>query len=119
MRLEHAVDLFLIDVRTGRGLSESTCEAYGRALGALLETLGNVSAQNLDARAVQRHLARMESCGLAPSTRARSLSAIAGLLAYLRSEGVIASDPMGELQRPRKGRRIPRVLNLEQVFSEV
>ncbi len=117
MNLYLAIESFLAHLAVERGLAPSTIEAYGRDLAALVGSLGDVSVGRIDARALRRHFSRLEAQGQAASTRARAQSAISQLLAYLRGEGVLASDPLAELGRPRRGRRVPRVLSLEEVLA--
>jgi site-specific recombinase XerD len=66
---------------------------------------------------VRRFLDALEARGLAAPTRARALSAVARLFAYLRAEGVVAADPLRDVERPKRGRRVPRVLAVEEVAA--
>jgi integrase/recombinase XerD len=115
--LHTAIDAFLTHLAVERGLAAATLEAYGRDLAALAQSLGDVSVREINARVLRRHFAQLDARGCAPSTRARARSAVSGLLAFLRSEGLIASDPLAELGRPRRGRRIPRVLSQQEVTT--
>jgi integrase/recombinase XerD len=115
LNLDAAIESFLTHLAVERGLAPSTIEAYGRDLSSLAATTGEAEIAAVDAAAVRRHLDRLDRKGIGASTRARALSAIAGLLAFLRAEGLLASDPMADVERPRRGRRVPRVLSVEQV----
>ncbi len=115
MNLDSAIDSFLAYLAVERGLAPSTLEAYGRDLAALAGSLGDVSVAQIDARSLRRHFSRLEAQGHAASTRARAQSAISRLLAFLRGEGAMANDPLAELGRPRRGRKVPRVLSLQEV----
>ncbi len=115
MKLDRAIEAFLSHLAVERGLAASTVEAYGRDLTALAKTAGDVAVSALDPALMRRHLDRLAQDGLEASTRARSLSAISQLLRYLRSEGVLAADPLADVDRPRRGRRIPRVLSVGEV----
>jgi integrase/recombinase XerD len=48
--------------------------------------------------------------GLSARSRARALSAIRSLFAYLVREKILTHDPSREIRRPRLGRRLPRTL---------
>ena len=111
MQLTEAVDRFLIHVSVDRGLAESTREAYARDLGALVESLDDPPVAGIDARGIRRHIDRLERNGLAVPTRARSLSAITQLFSYLRAEGLVSSDPLADIERPRSRRPMPRVVS--------
>ena len=115
MNLHTAIDAFLTHIAVERGLATATIEAYGRDLAALAQSLGDVSVRGISARVLRHHFEQLEARGCAPSTRARARSAVSRLLAFLRSEGLLASDPLSELGRPRRGRRIPRVLSQREV----
>lgn len=119
MKLDHAIDAFLAHLAVERGLSQATVEAYGRDLTALAATLGDVGVGALDAAALRRHVERLAKRGLAGSTRARSLSAISRLLAWLRAERLLAHDPLADLERPKRSRKIPKVLSVEEVLALV
>ncbi len=117
MNLHSAIDSFLTHLAVERGLAPSTLEAYGRDLAALARSLGDVSVAAIDARSLRRHFSRLEAQGHAAVTRARAQSAISRLLAFLRGEGVLVNDPLAELGRPRRGRRVPRVLSGQEVTA--
>lgn len=115
MTYDAAVEAFLTHIAVERGLASATVEAYGRDLAQLGSEIGEGPVSRLDARVIRDHLAGLEARGCGPGTRARALSAIGQLLLFLRAEGVAASDPLADLPRPRRGRRIPRVLSREDV----
>ncbi len=119
MRLDAAIDAFLAHLAVERGLSQATIEAYGRDLAALATTLGDIEVASIDPRGLLGHIERLALRGLAGSTRARALSAIARLLAWLRAERLLAHDPMADLERPKQSRKIPQVLSVEEVLALV
>jgi integrase/recombinase XerD len=115
VRLDTGIDLYLDYLAVERGLAASTVEAYGRDLCAFAESVGSGQVRELRPADVRSHLERLERSGQGAATRARALSALSGLLAYLRSTGALDSDPLADVERPRRGRRVPRVLGLEEV----
>lgn len=115
MRAEVSVDAFLAHLDVERGLARATLQAYARDLAALLETTGAIDVSQIDAPRIRRHVERLEESGRSGSTRARALSAIAQWLGFLRREGLIESDPMADVHRPRRGRKVPRVLSVREV----
>ncbi len=119
MNLDAAIDAFLTHLAVERGLSDATVEAYGRDLASLAESLGGISVDRIDAEGLSRHLRELEERGCAAATRSRALSAISRLLAYLRAEGRITTDPLANLSRPKRGRHVPKVLSLEEVTALV
>jgi site-specific recombinase XerD len=119
VKLDLAIDAFLAHLAVERGLSQATVEAYGRDLAALAATLGDVGVGAIDAAGLRGHVERLAKRGLAGSTRARSLSAISRLLAWLRAERLIAHDPLADLERPKRSRKMPKVLSAEEVLALV
>jgi integrase/recombinase XerD len=115
VRLDTGIDLFLDYLAVERGLAASTVEAYGRDLCAFAESVGSRRVSDLGAADIRSHLERLERNGQGPSSRARALSALSGLLSYLRSTGELESDPLADVERPRRGRRVPRVLGPDEV----
>jgi len=115
LRLDSAIEAFRVHLEVERGLASSTVEAYVRDLAAFSDTAGEISLAELGTDLVLNHLARLEVGGRSGSTRARSLSAISQLLLFLRQEGLIQEDLLVDVQRPRRGRRVPRVLSVEEV----
>ena len=115
MRLDRAVDAFLTHLAVERGLSSATIDAYGRDLAALAQNEGECDVRALDAPRLRQHLIRLEERGISATSRNRALSAISQLLAFLRAENVLATDPLADLDRPKRGRRIPHVLGLKEI----
>ncbi len=112
-----ALDRFLAHLAVERGLAPATVEAYGRDLGRLLAEPDTGSLAALDAARLRRHLERLEASGLGPASRARALSAISRFLSFARAERLTGADPVAELRRPRRGRRVPRVLAQQEVLA--
>ncbi len=117
MKLDVAIEAFLSHLAVERGLAPLTLEAYGRDLAAFSGCVPDAEAGALAAADVRGFLAALEARGLAAPTRARALSALAGLFAYLRGEGLVATDPLREIERPKRGRRVPRVLAVAEVAA--
>lgn len=110
----HDADQALIDrfgemLAADRGSSPLTITAYGRDLAQLADhifpmALGDVAAGNL-----RQALAAM--AGLAASTQARKMAAIAGFFAFLEEEGLRDDNPALALARPVRQRPLPRLLS--------
>ena len=116
---------FLDYVTAEKGLASATRDAYQRDLEELKRTLGDPLVETIDADSIDVHLDRLTRDGvspkghprkgLSPRSRARALSAIGQLFAYLREEVGVSAHPLEDMERPRVGRRVPRVLSEEEI----
>ncbi len=111
--LDSAVDLFLQQVATERGLARNTVEAYGRDLRVFadaMEKRGRKTAADVARGDVVDYLDRLTRAGLAPTSRVRALSAVRGLFKFCLREGLIAENPTRDVRSSRNSRRVPKQL---------
>lgn len=101
------VDHFLAHLAPRR--SVATVRAYGADLRQLVLDLGENRAFTADA--LKRYLRAHAST---PVTRARKLSTLRTFAKYLKSQGVLASDPTDLLEAPFRRRNLPKALNTGQ-----
>ncbi len=104
-------------IATERGASRHTLDAYRRDLddySAFLAGEGRDVA-SADTDDVRGYLAALARRHLAPASVARRLSAIRQLHRFLYAEGKRKDDPAAVLEGPRRGRRLPKVLSVDQV----
>ena len=110
-----ALDRFITALEA-RDASPNTRRAYATAIGAYLDWL---ASRNVDWRAPARgelraYLAELGS-GHARSTVAQRLAALRAFYRFAGRNGLAAGDPWAALATPRLPRRLPRVLEVEQV----
>ena len=118
---EHLVLDFLAYLEFERGLSRNTLEAYRSDLlqfGRFLEAHGSdaVTATAVDVSDFLVELA--EGNGKPPSSPAtihRKAACLRSFYRHLRREGLRESDPTASITGPRRGRRLPKVLNRGEV----
>jgi len=121
--VDHAADDFLNYLATERGLAVNTLAAYGRDLAAFLDHLGErgtTGVGQLCQDDLTTFLDALQARGLSARSRARMLSAVRGLCAFLTREERIDDNPARELRPPRLGRRLPRSLpqrDIEQILE--
>lgn len=99
-----------------RDTSPHTQRSYATAIGAYLEWL---AARGVDWRVPSRtdlraYLAHLAGRGARSST-AQRLAAIRAFHRHAVREGVAPGDPWGAIATPRLPRRLPRVLELDQI----
>ncbi len=117
--VQHSSELALfLDMLTAeRGAAKHTIDAYSRDLAELLAHLAAKGAIAADATAdhLRAYLAALARKGLAPTSRARKLSAIRQFFRFLLAEGLRANDPSSAIDSPKLGRPLPKILSLAEV----
>ena len=113
--VDPALERFLRSL-AARDASLHTQRSYATAIGAYLDWL---AARGVDWRSPGRadlraYLARLAGRGARSST-AQRLAAIRSFHRHAAREGLAAGDPWGAIATPRLPRRLPRVLEIEQV----
>ncbi len=113
-----ALDSFLDYCRAEKGLSEATLQASDLDL----KRLRHWSEENdlpgpgaLHDAHLRLFLAKAAE-DLVASSRARLMSTIRSFFRFLLAEGMAFSDPTATIAIPRKGRKLPVILSVDQVF---
>jgi integrase/recombinase XerD len=106
---------FLLSLRA-RDASEHTIRSYDRTIGTYLDWLGE---RGVDWRAPGRTDLRAFLASLAGSAAKTSVSqrlaAIRSFHRWAARAGLAAGDPWGSIATPRLPRRLPRVLEIDQI----
>ena len=110
-----ALERFLLSLRA-KDASEHTLRSYATAVGAYLDWLAERGADwrspgRMDLRA---YLARLVGSG-ARSSVSQRLGAIRSFHRFAARAGLAAGDPWGLIATPRLPRRLPRVLEVDQI----
>jgi integrase/recombinase XerD len=100
-----------------RGAAAHTVEAYTRDLADFLAFLAakGKTAKTATTDHIRAYLAGLARKGLAPTSRARKLSAIRQFFRFLLGEGLRSGDPCSAIDSPRLGRPLPKILSLAEV----
>jgi integrase len=116
---ESELALFLDMLMAERGAAAKTIEAYTGDLGEFLAFLAikRKTARDASADTVRAYLAQLSRKGLAPTSRARKLSAMRQFFRFLLAEGIRADDPCSAIDSPKLGRPLPKLLSLAEVES--
>lgn len=112
------VDAYLDHLRVERALAKNTVEAYARDLGKLCihaEERGVDGPRKIDAALVSSFLVGLGHEGIGARSAVRHLSAVRGFTRFLQRERELDLDPCSLVERPRIGRRLPKVLNVGEV----
>ena len=115
--LEPYLDAFVAYLRSERGLSPRTVEAYARDLVEYLGALARARVGGPGAvrqEHVRGHLATLGR-RLSPRSQARHLAAIRMFHRFLVAERHAEADPTEQVETPRQARRLPIFLTLDEV----
>ncbi len=119
MDLDAAIDSFAFHLKVERNLSQNTLDAYTRDLRQFAEHCQDKGAdgdvRGIDALHISGFMKGLLDQGLKTRTVARKLSSVRGLFKHLRREEVIDKDPASKVDMPKYGRRVPKVLTLDEV----
>jgi site-specific recombinase XerD len=113
-----ALDAFAEDLRR-RAVAAKTSRAYAidSRQFARWATLHELTPASVDVRALRRYVAGLTSNGQAPSTIARKLASLRGLLAVQMAQGARTENPAELLSSPKRPQRLPRVLKADEVAT--
>jgi integrase/recombinase XerD len=109
--LERYVDHLVIE----KGLAANTIAAYRADLERYL-AYARRTHRDADERAtVRSYLEDLRRRGLKPATVGRHLASLRGYYRFRLAAGEIEADPTQAIEGPRRGRKLPSVLTLEEV----
>ncbi len=110
-------EAFLEMLAAERGAAANTLAAYARDLEDYGEFLGASASDALkcDANLIRAFLADLHARGLKASSAARRLSAIRQFHHFLFAENYRGDDPTAALEGPKRGRPLPKTMQVEEV----
>jgi integrase/recombinase XerD len=117
LRLSLEAEEFLSWLAVERGRATNTLAAYRRDLLAYERFLADrgLKLAGVGETDVQDYLAELRAGGRAPATVARALVALRSLHRFLLDEGLVASDPTGDVGAPKVPQGLPKALNEDEV----
>ncbi|MFA6450089.1 MAG: tyrosine recombinase XerC [bacterium] len=115
------IDRFIRHISINLGRSQNTVDAYSRDLNDFVrfcEKDGErAKPESVDLKLARRYLAELKRDGRARTTVARRVSALRTFFKYLKKEGVVEKNIFAMLEVPRREKKIPEHLFLEEVSS--
>ena len=117
MSAQRHIRQFLDMLAAERSAAQNTLEAYRRDLDDFAQFLARSHREIEQAAAadVTGYLRHVAESGLAPSSRARRLSAIRQFFRFLTAEGVLKESPAYGLSGPKKPLALPKTLSVAEV----
>jgi integrase/recombinase XerD len=102
-----------------RSLSSNSIEAYMNDVQKLFQYFESVRktphVKEITAADLKLFISWINELGMLPSTQARVVSGIKSFFDFLVLEQLIAEDPAALLETPRLSRKLPDVLNIEEI----
>ncbi|EJF76465.1 hypothetical protein ME7_01009 [Bartonella birtlesii LL-WM9] len=119
MKNAAVIDRFLEMMSAERGASDHTLAAYQHDLQWAQEVL---SSQSVSLFTAQKEdliglLSLMHTLGVAASSQARRLSTLRQFYQFLYAEGLRANDPSHDIDTPRQGRPLPKIIGEDAVIK--
>lgn len=99
------------------GNSRNTVESYGRDLKTLAEFLagrGVARPQDADRKLLRDFVFTLKELGLSPASIRRHVSAVRTYYRFLAGEGDLTDDPSDRLETPKRGRKLPDTLSVDE-----
>jgi integrase/recombinase XerD len=112
---DSAVDLFLDHVKVERGLSRNTVSAYARDLARFRQHCRLDNVERVETRHVLAYLVALAEAKMAVRSQARMLVTLRGFFRHLRAERLIERDPTQDVELPRIGRPLPKMMRENEI----
>ncbi|MBX6395060.1 MAG: site-specific tyrosine recombinase XerD [Alicyclobacillaceae bacterium] len=116
--MKKIIERFIRYLAIEKGLAQNTLASYQKDLlnyAAFLEQSGCRDWHESNRRLIVAYLAYLQKLGRAPATITRNLASIRSFYQFLTREGLLEADPTAQLDSPKAGKRLPRVLTVEEV----
>lgn len=116
--LAEPLERFIGHLSSERRQAALTCRHYQRdlhRLGAHLQDTGQARWDGLDQAGLRRYVAHLGRAGLGGRSIARHLSSIRRFYDFLLRERLVRDNPALDVRAPKSGRRLPGVVDVDQI----
>jgi len=119
MSWERYIKHFVSFLKIEKGLAENSVLAYQRDVTRLKEFAESMKLQVTDIKPahLKNLLLELHEMGISARSQARMISGIKQFFHFLILENVLDNDPGELLEMPRIGRKLPEVLEIEEIDS--
>jgi len=113
--MDRYIEKFLRYLEIEKGASPHTLANYRVDLASFNRFLGDLSLEKVDPLFLRRYLAELKSKNFAKRSIARRLSCLRSFFKFLCREGYLTHNPVSVLRSPKLDRKLPSVLEVEEV----
>jgi integrase/recombinase XerD len=108
---------FLSYIQVEKGLSANTLQSYKRDIERLKQWAEkkNKHVEQLERKDMREWIASMSREGLAPTSVARSVSAVRGFFSFLMLDGHVKRHPVEDIHTPQRHANLPKFLTEEEM----
>ena len=121
--MKEEINSFLNYLIVEKGFSENTLDAYRNDLQQLASFAGEEAAKqglipswvNFSRQAMLSYMLNLKERNYAATTIARKVAATRSFFGFLKSEGIVKTDPTENLSSPSVGKSLPKPITISQV----
>lgn len=116
--MNKSADAYIGFLRYEKGLAPNTCAAYQRDIQKLSRQVAGLDIEQWSALTVEHLrycLVTLNREGLSPRSLHRWLSVVRQFFDFLMREGVCQSNPGLQIQAPKRSKRLPDTLDVDQL----
>jgi integrase/recombinase XerD len=116
--VHHHIDLFMNYVAVEKHLADNSLASYGRDLRFFSEYLAKndiADLKTVSEKDILEFIFDLRKRKICSRSIARTLVAVRALFRFLIREKLMADDPAGRIEFPKKALRLPKTLSIEQV----
>lgn len=108
---------FIDYLKIERGYSENTTQAYEHDLAQYAKFLKPKKLEKSGREDIKNYLEHLHDRGYSVPSIERKLACLKSLFRFLVGEGVMEGDPAGDIQLPKKAKRLPKALSISETIK--
>jgi integrase/recombinase XerD len=111
--MQGRIPIFLEAARAEMDVADNTILAYSKDLQDFSDFLGRqrIDFEAISRKSIEDYLIRLNQLGLAPSTRARRLSAIRQFFRFAYEENWRTDNPAAQIKAPKRAKSLPKTMS--------
>jgi integrase/recombinase XerD len=122
VEMQKLIEEFLSHLKYERGYSDNTTSSYKRDLAHFEKHLQGMQVDSVGAitrPAISSFITELSQIGLDPASIERHIAAVKSFFAFLIREGHVQSDPTANIKLPRKSKKLPKALTMNEAKNLV